>query len=111
MSYIYVISSGLYRPNVYKIGYHTGSESKLRKRYYTSLGIINLHLFLETKNHRKVEKEIFVKLDQYRIKGNKRKPECFEVELHKIKPVVYDMISKHGEFKHKNPDKSRCTII
>lgn len=110
-TYIYVISSPIYKSGYYKIGYHTGNQNKLIARYRTSLGEVHIHLFLETKNHRKVESMIFETLKEKRCKGNKQKSEIFKASLETITKAVYKNIAEYGEIDH-HPDKHKwCTIL
>ena len=84
--YVYILRSDLYKENLFKIGKHTGSKDKLRNRYHTASGDIEILRFIPVIDAHKHEKALHEILNKYRHKNL----EWFEIARDDLMVIVDD---------------------
>lgn len=99
MEAIYVISDVLNsKNNKYKIGRHSGPQSKLLSRYRTYFPNPVIYFYFETESDSsEIEKIIHQKLDQYRIKNdNENNSEWFNCSLFSIIKNILELVPENS---------------
>src|SRR5579871_6169803 len=98
-SYIYIVSnSDFSEKNKYKIGKHTGSETKLISGYKTSLIDPKIYLFIQCKNNEQAEQaKVEIKMilkDKFIRNDNGRLSEWVILELQQLIDIVNKIMLK-----------------
>lgn len=94
---IYVVSTkSRALENIYKIGYHTGTQKKLLSRYRTSLINPIIYFFINVDNKEVIEKNVHEKLKDYMIlDDDSNKTEWFKVSIFEIVRTIETEINEN----------------
>lgn len=95
MEHIYVLRGTNTKKKYFKVGLHTGTKKKLYERYRTYMIEPDILRFYISDDSKQDEKEIFVKIEKYRIDRIKSKSEWVKMDKNKLLKIT----DKHfGEF-------------
>jgi hypothetical protein len=95
--FVYIISSHVYKKNIYKIGITKQQEDALVKAYRRALGDPKAEIFVDVKtieNAREIEKKIHAYLKYYRIYA---KHELFQGNLETFRKACLYIIANYQQ--------------